>query len=66
VHRFCSLGAETDRVNDATRTGEMNGVRFHYYAIPSYRTLVVEHGLVLVDVHHDPGVSTYYLTRKER
>ena len=63
---FLFTAAETDRVDDASRTSKMNGVTFHYYAIPSYRTLVVEHGLVLVDVHDDPGVSTYYLTRRGR
>jgi hypothetical protein len=42
----------------------MNGVTFHYYAVPSYRELVAEHGFVLVDVHDDPGVSTYYLVRR--
>jgi hypothetical protein len=42
----------------------MNGVTFHYYAIPSYQRLVAEHGFVLVDVHDDPGVSTYYLARR--
>ena len=42
----------------------MNGVAFPYYAIPSYRKLIVEYGLVLVDVHDDPGVSTSYLARK--
>jgi hypothetical protein len=31
---------------------------FQYYAVADYRTLVVDHGL-LVDVHNDPGVSTY-------
>jgi len=42
----------------------MNGVAFHYYAVASYRTLIMEFGLTLVDIHDDPGVSTYYLTRK--
>ena len=45
-------------------TGTMNGVIFHYYAVPSYQDLLDEHGLVLVSIHDDPGVSTYYLTRK--
>jgi hypothetical protein len=44
----------------------MNGVTFHYYAVPSYRTLVAEYGFVLVDIHDDPSVSTYYLARKSR
>ena len=42
----------------------MNGVTFHYYAVPSYQSLIDEHGLVLVNIYDDPGVSTYYLTRK--
>jgi hypothetical protein len=42
----------------------MNGVTFHYYAVPGYRALTSEQGLVLVDVQDDPGVATYYLTRK--
>jgi hypothetical protein len=37
---------------------------FHYYPIPSYPTLIAEHDLVLVEVHDDPSVSTYFLTRK--
>jgi SAM-dependent methyltransferase len=61
---FLFTGAEIDGADDAGITGTMNGVAFHYYAVPSYRTLTAEHGLVLVDVHDDPGVSTYYLTRK--
>jgi hypothetical protein len=42
----------------------MNGVTLRFYAVPSYRTLLADHGLVLVDVHDDRGVSTYYLVRK--
>ena len=61
---FLFTGAEIDGGDDAGITGTMNGVAFPYYAVPSYRTLTAEHGLVLVDVHDDPGVSTYYLTRK--
>jgi len=45
-------------------TGQMNGVTFPYYAVPSYRTLLAVHGLVVVGVHDDPGISTYYLARK--
>ncbi len=61
---FLFTAAEIADSNDAGITGVMNGVTFHYYAVPSYRTLLADHGLVLVDVHDDPGVSTYYLTRK--
>src|SRR5262245_49370219 len=61
---FLFTAAEIDGAADTGITGTMNGVTFHYYAVPSYRTLIGEHGLVLVDVHDDPGVSTYYLTCK--
>jgi hypothetical protein len=44
----------------------MNGVTFPYFAVPSYKTLLEEHGLSLIDIHEDPGVSTYYLARKSR
>ena len=63
---FLFTAAEIDGVDDAPITGTMNGVTFHYYAVPSYRTLLGEHGLVLVDVHNSPGESTYYLARKSR
>jgi ubiquinone/menaquinone biosynthesis C-methylase UbiE len=63
---FLFTAAEIEGADDAGITGTMNGVTFHYYAVPSYRTLVAEHGFVLVDVHDDPGVSTYYLARKSR
>ncbi len=63
---FLFTGAE---IPDAGRddrgiTGTMNGVTFHYYAVPDYRTMLGEHGLDLVDVYDDPGVSTYYFARK--
>ncbi len=61
---FLFTATEIAGSNDAGITGAMNGVTFHYYAVPSYRALVAAHGLVLVDVRDDPGVSTYYLTRK--
>ena len=61
---FLFTAAEIDDADDAGITGTMNGVTFPYYAIPSYRTMIAEYGLVLVDVHDDPGVSTSYLARK--
>jgi ubiquinone/menaquinone biosynthesis C-methylase UbiE len=61
---FLFTAAEIADSNDAGITGVMNGVTLRYYAVPSYRTLLAEHGLVLVDVHDDRGVSTYYLVRK--
>jgi len=61
---FLFTAAEIEGAADEGITGTMNGVTFRYYAVPSYRALVLEHGLVLVDVHDDPGVSTYYLARK--
>jgi cyclopropane fatty-acyl-phospholipid synthase-like methyltransferase len=61
---FLFTAAEIEGADDAGITGTMNGVTFHYFAVPSYRTLIDKHGFVLVDIHDDPGVSTYYLTRK--
>jgi ubiquinone/menaquinone biosynthesis C-methylase UbiE len=62
---FLFTAAEIDGApDDAGITGTMNGVTFHYYSVPSYVKLVAEHGFVLVDVHDDPGVSTYYLVRR--
>ena len=61
---FLFTAAEIDGADDAGITGTMNGVTFHYYAVPSYRALLAEHGLVLIDVHDDPGVSTYFLARR--
>jgi cyclopropane fatty-acyl-phospholipid synthase-like methyltransferase len=63
---FLFTAAEIDGASDAGITGTMNGVTFHYYAVPSYRTLLAEHGFTLVDVHDDPGVSTYFLAHKLR
>lgn len=61
---FLFTAAEIDGAGEAGITGTMNGVTFPYYAVPSYRELILEHGLVLVAVQDDPGVSTYYLARK--
>jgi len=61
---FLFTAAEIDDADDAGITGTMNGVTFHYYAVPNYRKLVAEHGFELVDVHDDPGVSTYFLARR--
>ena len=63
---FLFTGAEIDGASDDGITGTMNGVTFHYYAVPSYRTLLAEHGFTLVDVRDDPGVSTYFLAHKSR
>jgi cyclopropane fatty-acyl-phospholipid synthase-like methyltransferase len=63
---FLFTAAEIVDADDGGITGTMNGVTFHYYAVPSYRTLVAEYGFMLVDVHDDPGVSTYFLARKSR
>jgi ubiquinone/menaquinone biosynthesis C-methylase UbiE len=63
---FLFTAAEIDGADDAGITGTMNGVTFHYYAVPSYRALLAEHGLALIDVHDDPGVSTYYLAHRAR
>jgi SAM-dependent methyltransferase len=61
---FLFTAAEIDGVGNTSITGTMNGVTFHYYAVPRYQKLVDDHGLILVNIHDDPGVSTYYLTRK--
>lgn len=61
---FLFTAAEIESADDGGITGAMNGVTFRYYAVASYRTLIIEHGMVLVDVHDDPGISTYYLARK--
>ena len=61
---FLFTAAEIHDADESGITGTMNGVTFHYYAVPSYQTLIAEHGFVLVDVHDDPGVSTYFLARK--
>src|SRR4029453_18010430 len=61
---FLFTAAEIGDADAGGITGTMNGVTFHYYAVPSYQTLVAEYGFILVDVHDDPGVSTYYLARK--
>ena len=61
---FLFTGAEIEGVGDTAVTGTMNGVTFHYYAVPSYRNLIEAHGLLLENTYDDPGVSTYYLTRK--
>jgi SAM-dependent methyltransferase len=56
-------GVDSD---DAGITGTMNGVTFRYWAVASCRELVAQHGLELVKVYDDPGVSTYYFARKTR
>jgi SAM-dependent methyltransferase len=61
---FLFTAAEIAGVDNTGVTGTMNGVTFRYYAVPSYRNLIDEHGLILVNIHDDPGVSTYYFTRK--
>jgi ubiquinone/menaquinone biosynthesis C-methylase UbiE len=61
---FLFTAAEIADADEAGITGTMNGVTFHYYAVPSYQELAAGHGLVLVDVYDDPGVSTYFLARK--
>ena len=61
---FLFTAAEIADAGDGGVTGTMNGVTFPYYAVPSYRTLIAERGLLIVNVHDDPGVSTYFLVRK--
>jgi cyclopropane fatty-acyl-phospholipid synthase-like methyltransferase len=63
---FLFTAAEIPEVpaDDPGITGTMNGVTFRYYAVKDYRTLIAEHGFELVNVHDDPGVSTYYFARR--
>jgi ubiquinone/menaquinone biosynthesis C-methylase UbiE len=61
---FLFTATEIDDADEAGITGTMNGVTFHYYAVPSYRRLIGEHGFELVDVDDDPGVSTYFFARR--
>src|SRR5438270_2020727 len=63
---FLFTAAEIEGADESGITGTMNGVTFHYYAVASYRTLLAAHGMVLADVHDEPGVSTYYLARKQQ
>ena len=60
---FLFTAAEIKDADEDGITGTMNGVTFRYYAVPDYASLLGEHGFVLVDVHDDPGVSTYFLAR---
>lgn len=48
------------------KLGNMNGVTFRYfsYSIESYRRILADQGLKLVDVHADSGNNTCYLARK--
>lgn len=50
--------------DDPGITGQMNGVTFHYWAVPSCQRLAAEGGFELMSVYDDPGVSTYYYARK--
>jgi len=61
---FLFTAAEIEGADPLGITGTMDGVTFRYFAVSSYRTLLAEHGFVLVDVYDDPGVSTYFLARK--
>ena len=63
---FLFTAAEIPEVgdNDPGITGTMNGVTFHYYAVPDYRAFIDPYGLELVDVLDDPGVSTYFFARR--
>jgi ubiquinone/menaquinone biosynthesis C-methylase UbiE len=63
---FLFTAAEIAEVGDDDPgiTGTMNGVTFHYYAVPDYRRFIAPYGFELVDVVDDPGVSTYYFARR--
>jgi SAM-dependent methyltransferase len=61
-------GDRGDRTDDGIQGEPMNGVPFHYWSLTpdGYRSLLAEHGLVLLDVHQDQGKNTYYLAEKTR
>jgi ubiquinone/menaquinone biosynthesis C-methylase UbiE len=63
---FLFTATEIDGVGNSGIAGTMNGVTFHYYAVPCYQDLIDANGLVLEHTYDDPGVSTYYLTSKSR
>src|SRR4029453_3897263 len=44
---FLFLAPQIIDADAAGITGTMNGVTFHYYAVPSYQTLVAEYGFIL-------------------
>lgn len=48
------------------KEGKMNDVTFRYfsYGVDSYRRILGDHDLTLVDVHADSGNNTYYLAKK--
>jgi hypothetical protein len=61
---FLFTAAEIADADENGITGTMNGVTFHYYAVRDYASLLAQHEFALVDVHDDPGVSTYFLARR--
>ena len=48
------------------KESKMNDVTFRYfsYGVHSYRRILGDHDLTLVDVHADSGKNTYYLAKK--
>jgi SAM-dependent methyltransferase len=52
--------------DSGNHVGTMNGVEFHYYSFTpeGYRSVLSDHGLTLVDFHHDSGKNLCYLARK--
>jgi len=52
----------TDDAEGLPRT--MNGVTFHYWAVPSYRPLLARYAMELVDFFEDSGKNGYFLARK--
>jgi ubiquinone/menaquinone biosynthesis C-methylase UbiE len=61
---FLFTAAQIENASEEGITGTMDGVTFHYYALPDYRELIAEHGFSLINVHDDPGVATYFTARK--
>jgi ubiquinone/menaquinone biosynthesis C-methylase UbiE len=61
---FLFTAAQIENAGEDGITGTMNGVTFHYYALPDYRDLLAAHDFSLIHVHDDPGVATYFTARK--
>lgn len=60
-----TAGDEDDGSGDA-HVGTMNGVEFHYYSFTKdgYSRVLAQHGLTLVNFHHDAAQNGYYLAHK--
>jgi SAM-dependent methyltransferase len=61
---FLFTSGDVDAVD--AKEDQMNGVTFRYfsYSPDSYRRILGDHGLSLIDVHTDSGKNTHYLAKK--